>query len=464
MANILIVDDDEIICSLLRAMCSTMGHEVILTHLLKDGLKEITSHDYDLVLLDIHLPDGNGLEMLSRFRQAHSTPEIIILTAHGDSDGAELAINAGAWDYLSKPAKVGEMNLAISRALEFRKINREARPHVHLKRGSFIGESPQILLCLDLVAQAADSDANVLITGATGAGKEGIAAMVHKNSRRADRAFVVVDCSNLPENLIESVLFGHERGAFTGADKKKDGLIKEADGGTLFLDEVGELPFEMQKKMLRVLEERLFRPVGSVKESQSNFRLIAATNRDVDQMVRENRFREDLLFRLRTISVEVPPLRERKEDFMPLILFFMGRFHGQYGKGVKGISPDMLEAIQSYAWPGNVRELKNAMESAYLAAGRQPTLIPNHLPHEIRVKLKMELFQKEPLSEKKADLLEMPIDMERARKQLEQAYLSRLAQYCQGDIGKASTVSGLSRARLYELYRRNHLSLKPTAR
>lgn len=464
MAKILVVDDDEIICSLLKALCSTMGHEATLTYRLEDGLKEINSDEYDLVLLDIHLPDGNGLEMLPKYRQSHSAPEIVILTAHGDPDGSELAIKAGAWDYLSKPAKIEEMNLVISRALEFRKINQTVRPHIHLNRSNFIGDSPQITQCLDLVAQAADSQANTLINGETGTGKEGIAIMIHNNSPRVSRLFVVVDCSNLPENLVESVLFGHEKGAFTGADVSKDGLIKAADGGTLFLDEIGELPMEMQKKFLRVLEGHQFRPVGSLKETQSNFRLIASTNRDLDQMVREGRFREDLLFRLKTIKIDVPPLRERKGDLMPMIIFFMSRFHEKYGKGLKGISPDMLEAIQSYTWPGNVRELKNAMERAYLVAGQQPTLIPNHLPHEIRIKLTRELFKKPSLPIQGSDFFKMPVDIEKARQQMERVYLIQLANYCHGDIDKACQVSGLSRTRLYELYRRNHLSLKSQKR
>ena len=250
-----------------------------------------------------------------------------------------------------------------------------------------VGNCAAIRKCLDIMAEAAQSDASVLIVGETGTGKEVCARAIHDNGPMAARNFVVVDCASLPDTLVESVLFGHEKGAFTGADRSQEGLIRQAHGGTLFLDEIGELPFGLQKTFLRVLQERRFRPVGGKWEVESNFRLVAATNRDLGKLAAEGYFRTDLLFRLTAFTIELPALRERRDDIRDLAVYYMMKICERYTIGTKGFSPEFLEALRAYEWPGNVRELINAMERAIASARHEPTLYPNHLPTEIRAKI-----------------------------------------------------------------------------
>jgi two-component system NtrC family response regulator len=340
-------------------------------------------------------------------------------------------------------------------------MERDSKTNLFLTRREFVGESPQILHCLELLTRAASSDMNVLLCGETGSGKEVAASLIHKNSLRSGKPFVVVDCSSLPENLVESALFGHVKGAFTGAVEEQIGLVKKADGGTLFLDEVGELPPATQKNLLRVLEERSFRPVGSPRETTSNFRLIAATNRNLDEMLATGKFREDLLFRLKTMQIELPPLRERKGDYYPLMIHFMKFFDDRYGHGIKGMGPDLLEAVQEYDWPGNVRELKSAMEYAYMASASYPTILSNHLPPDIRIHLKKEaLTQRETIQEVQLVSYKMPLSLDEFWKQMQNHYLQTLVSSTKGKIQEALVVSKLSRARLYALFKENGISLK----
>jgi two-component system NtrC family response regulator len=277
-----------------------------------------------VIFLDVRLPDGNGLENLTTFREQPSTPEVIIMTGVGDPDGAELAVKGGAWDYIQKPFSKQEIVLLLHRALDYREKSAQKIP-VILKREHIIGSSSRLQAHLDLLAQAANTDTNVLISGESGTGKELFARAIHQNSVRAGKKFVVVDCTALPENLVESVLFGHKKGAFTGADRTENGLFKYADGGTLFLDEVGELPLSIQKKFLRVLQEHRFRLVGSQQEISSDFRVVAATNRDLEQMVETGDFRQDLLYRLRAFTIELSPLRERFSDTRELTIHHISR-------------------------------------------------------------------------------------------------------------------------------------------
>lgn len=298
MPNVLIVDDDQQLCLFLSKLVAKQGHSGIMAHSIRDALAKSRSGDFDLVLLDLDLPDGNGLSALADIRSAPSSPEVIIITGTGNIEGAELAFKYGAWDFIPKPPNPNEVILSITRAFEYRYEKQAVQKPRLLAREGIVGEAPALKTALELIAQAAANDISVLITGETGTGKELTARAIHGNSTRADGPFIVVDCASLPESLIESTLFGHEKGAFTGATEKRAGLIKQAEGGTLFLDEVGELPSAMQKKFLRVLQEHRFRPIGGSKEDHSDFRLVAATNRDLDRIVAENKFRQDLLYRL----------------------------------------------------------------------------------------------------------------------------------------------------------------------
>ncbi len=266
MADALIIDDDVTVCSMLSRMLENIGHGATHAHTLEEGLREVLSRSYDIVFLDVGLPDGNGLDALPKILETGSSPEVVIITGAGDPDGAELAIRSGAWDYLQKPLSPEKVILPLKRVLQYRDgLKKAQKPPVSLKREGIIGNSPTIKACLDLVAQAAGSESNVLISGETGTGKELFARAIHDNSPRAGGIFVTVDCAAIPDTLVESTLLGHVKGAFTGADRTQEGLIKQADGGTLFLDEVGELPLPLQKAFLRVLQERRFRPLGGGK-------------------------------------------------------------------------------------------------------------------------------------------------------------------------------------------------------
>ena len=421
---------------------------------------------FDVVFLDVNLPDGSGLDVLPSIREAPSSPEVIILTGLGTADGAELAIKSGVWDYIQKPSSIHKMTLPLKRALQYREEKIKAKSRVSLKLEGIIGDSPKMKACYDLIIQAAVADVNVLITGETGTGKELFARAVHANSGRAGRNFVVVDCAALQDTLKESTLFGYEKGAFTGADQSREGLIKQADGGTLFLDEIGELPLPMQKSFLRVLQERHFRPLGSIKEIRSNFRLIAATNRDLEGMIQHGGFREDLLFRLRTLTIVLPPLREHPEDIADIARFHIDRICKRNGIAVKAVSPDFLEALTSYSWPGNVRELVNALERAIAASFSSPTLFHRHLPSAIRVKLAKAAVNDEPAGEAAPTPLNDQVlprlkDLrEAAYAQIEKNYLQQLMKITGGDVESACRISDVGRTRLYDLLKKYKIPLR----
>jgi two-component system NtrC family response regulator len=454
MANILVVDDDKNICLVVDHLIRQMGHEVETAHTLAEGRIKAAKQNFAAILLDVNLPDGNGLSSIPDFRDLASNPQIIIITGEGSMEGAELAIEAGAWDYIQKPLTATEIIMTLKRVLQYTDEKQTPKTSVILNIEGIIGQSPLMKRSYDLLAKAAAHDSTVLITGETGTGKELFARAIHANSSRHDCAFVVIDCASLPETLVESTLFGHEKGAFTGAEKKKNGLIKEADGGTLFLDEVGELPLTMQKSLLRVLQEKSFRPVGSNQELQSDFRLIAATNRDLADMAAQGHFRKDLLFRLQTINIDLPPLRKRAEDIGELALHYIKQFSNRYGLGIKGISPEFLSALGNYSWPGNVRELINALERALSLAKDDATLFPIHLPPALRKHLARETIVKSkeaintPLTA--TDLHKDLLPLRELLEETEKQYLVDLIAFTRGDIPEACRISGISRTRLYE--------------
>lgn len=464
--NILIIDDDEMMCEVLSSAVGRMGHEVTYAVTLEDGLREAFSGAFDVVLLNVLMPDGNGLDTLPTIRATSSSPEVIVMTGVGKPDEAERAIKNGAWDYIEKPTLIEKLSRPFVRILRHRKEKKAGTPPLALRRDGIVGNSPQISICLNLLAQAANSEANVLICGETGTGKELFARAIHDNSFRSNRNFVVVDCASLPVSLVESVLFGYEKGAFTGADRAQDGLAKQADGGTLFLDEVGELPLSLQKAFLRVLQERRFRPLGGKREIDSNFRVVAATNRDLDMMVQQGMFRKDLLFRLRSFTIELPELRERPEDIKELSIYHMAKLSERYGTGTKDLSPEFLEALGEYEWPGNVRELVNTMERALASARHEPTLLPVHLPPNIRIHVARASFSKGAQAAKgpkeKTDhargLPKMRDFREIAVANAEREYLRALISITKGSIKHACRISALSRPRLYALFKKYNIS------
>jgi two-component system, NtrC family, response regulator len=467
MANILVIDDDRLVQESLRQVIVKMGHTASGASTVAEALRTVRSQAFDIVFCDVRMPDGSGLDILPEIRAVCPAAEVIIITGFGDPDGAELAIKNGAWNYIEKPLSVKDVMLSVERTLQYRDKKQAAEKPVALKIDGIVGGSAKLRACLDALAQAACSNANVLITGETGTGKELFAWAIHKNSARADQNFVVVDCAALPETLVESTLFGHLRGAFTGADKPRDGLIKQADGGTLFLDEIGELPVSIQKAFLRVLQERRFRPVGGGQEVGSDFRLIAATNRRLEDMVKSSRFREDLLFRIRTLVIDLPPLREMKGDIRDLVVFYVVKFCEQYGVPMKTFSPEFQEVLLAYDWPGNVRELIQALEKAIVSAKDEPVLFPKHLPEHIRIQLARAsvIRRKAPLpvpTEEAAGGAEKPVKLkdfrEAALVSAEKDYLTSLMRAAAGNIGQACRISGLSRSRLYTLLKKYQIS------
>lgn len=467
MAEILIIDDDEGMSYTLSSLVKQQGHDVTCAQTLTEGVKKAALGLFDVVFLDVRMPDGNGLDALPKIRETSSRPEVIIITAYGDPDGAEIAIRNGAWDYIEKPASIKEMSLPFVRALQYREEKLARKPLIALKRHNIVGNSPAIKACLDSLAQAAGSDINVLITGETGTGKELFSRAIHENSSRANSNFVVVDCAALPETLVESILFGHEKGAFTGADKAREGLIKQADKGTLLLDEVGELPLLTQKAFLRVLEERRFRAIGGNHEIQSDFRLVASTNRNLDEMVNNGPFRKDLLFRLRSFTIELPNLRDRPEDIKELALYFAAKLCERYGIGIKGFSPEFFDVLDSYSWPGNVRELVNTMERVLASAGYEPTIFPKHLPTYIRTQLARDSFRKPSKDQEiPQDAAAPPKTLgklrdyrEAAVARIEKEYLLGLTEHTSGNVDEALRISGLRRSRFYELLKKHRISL-----
>jgi len=469
MARILIIDDDELICQSLSLVARQKGYEATSSYTLGEGLKKATTEPFDVIFLDVNMPDGNGLDFLSKLPKLPSSPEIIIITGYGDPHGAELAIKCGAWDYLEKGASVKEITLSLFRALQYREqklLGSSTNKVVSLKRDGIVGSSTCLKECLELVAQAASSDSSVLITGETGTGKELFARAVHQNSNRSNNKFVVVDCAALPENLIEGMLFGHEKGAYTNADSAREGLIYQANGGTLFLDEIGEMPLPLQKVFLRVLQEHRFRPLGSNRELESDFRLVVATNRNLDEMVKSERFRSDLLFRISTFVIELPSIRQRPEDIKEMARYHVERICEHYGTPVKEFSPDFLEMLAAYSWPGNVRELVNTLERTIAAARFEPILFPKHLPIHLRIEVTKTTMKHDAPSRQPAEQSSGPASLPQLHElrdsiysNVEKQYLLDLIAITDNNVTEACRVSGLSPSRFYALLKKQGIQL-----
>jgi len=467
MASILVVDDDELFRELLSSAVERHGHQPRPAATLAEARRLLNDGGVDLAYLDVRLPDGSGIEALESIRATADPPEVIIVTGRGDPDGAELALRCGAWDYIEKPASVDRMILPMLRALAYREEKRRRRAPVLPQDTGIIGKSPRLAACLGQAGMAAASGVDVFISGETGTGKEIFARAIHNAGNRAHGPFVVVDCTTLPDTLAESLLFGHERGSFTGADRRQTGLIEQADGGTLFLDEIGELPLSVQAKFLRVLQERSYRPVGGGQLRQSDFRLVAATNRDLAAMARLGSFRQDLLYRLGAFCIELPPLREREGDIELLLHWRLTRHTAQTGLPAPEPSPEYLELLCAHDWPGNVRELLQVVDMSLISAHEEGMLLPQHLPLDLRVRLMRGQVAARP-ADAAAPAATPPASPERSAldgtqlapwreyrarvlDQAEADYFSALMEQTAGDASRAAQRSGLKTARLYEL-------------
>lgn len=467
MARILVIDDDVLIRNSFSRLFSTLGHEVRLAGNLAAAKAE-AQRGVDIIYLDLDLPDGNGIKAIDALSSVRGDPEIIVVTGMGSLYGAKRTLQSNVWDYITKPASPQVIKATLAGALRYRQASKPTPVNGDgFDRCGIIGQDATMLRTLQTIEKAALSDASVLIAGETGVGKELTAKAIHANSHRKRGPFVVVDCSNMTDTLVESMLYGHAKGAFTGAHTDRKGLVAEADGGTIFLDEVGELSLTLQKSFLRLLQEHRYRPVGSAKEHNSDFRLVAATNRNLADMVRDGDFRNDLLFRIRTVEIDVPPLRDRKTDKARLTDHFIHQFCDRYGLTPKHPSKELLTIVRGYRWPGNVRELAGAMEAAVIHAGKDPAIYPKHLPGSIRLSF---LHEREAQDQQEkmaaAPSIETkrhpgdPLDpYRRYKERCDRKYFRRLMDIADGDIARASLLSGLS---VPSIYRRLSLSGIPT--
>jgi len=375
--QILIVDDESPQRKLLADFIESLGYRSRAAASAEEALEIIRREPPDMVLLDVRLPGMSGIEALPEIRKTTAELPVLLITAYADLRQAVAAVKSGAADYLAKPVDLDELEAAISDALGLSAEKRPGRSIPDLPPG-FVWESPAMHRVVETAAVVAPSDAPVLITGPSGVGKEMIAQLLHRWSPRRDRPLVAANCAGLPESLIESELFGHTKGAFTGASEARQGFFRAADGGTLFLDEIGELPVHLQPKLLRALESREVMPVGADTPVPVDTRLVAATNRDLVEAIGEGRFREDLYYRLNVIELSVPPLGERREDILPLARCFAGEFAGAPVR----LSPQAVQCLLAHHWPGNVRELRNAVQRACLLC-RGDVILPEHLPPKI---------------------------------------------------------------------------------
>ena len=368
MAHLLVVDDEKSICEMLDIALRKEGHRVETVTSLEMARRRLLSSIYDIVITDIKLPQGSGLDVLQQVRETQPETLVILVTAYASVDSAVQALNLGAFRYIIKtPSLVDEVRVTVSRGVEDRSLrqeNRVLKRELHRSLDSLLGVSPRIKALKELLATVAPTNSTILVTGETGTGKELVARAIHAASGRSDRSFVSVNCGAFPETLLESELFGYVKGAFTGATTNKKGLFEYADTGTLFLDEIAEMSLAMQVKLLRVLQERLVRPVGASEEVPVDVRLIVATNKDLQQRVQEGSFREDLYYRISVIPVQLPPLRDRREDIPLLALHFLKKFARAMNRPVHKIEEQAMKCLERYDWAGNVRELENAIERA----------------------------------------------------------------------------------------------------
>ena len=440
-ARLLVVDDARSMRELLSIVLRREGYDVTLAENGRTAVDALERGRYDLLISDIKMPDMSGVDVLRAAKRIDQDILGIMITAFASADTAIEAMRLGAHDYLSKPFDVDELKIKVRNALEQRQLRQE---NVLLKRAlgtthqfaNIVGRSEKMLAVFKLIEQIARTDSTVLVTGESGTGKEWVARAIHFYSLRRERPFVALNCGALPENLLESELFGYMKGAFTGANANKKGLIEAAEKGTLFLDEIGEMSMLMQVKLLRVLQERTFRRLGGVEELESAMRVIAATNQELTRLVADGKFREDLFYRINVIPIHLPPLRDRREDIPLLAEYFLGKYREQMGKPVSGLSQESMELLEVYEWPGNIRELENVIERA-VALEKSSAVLPESLPEHI-----VRRVPKGPAAA--GSLPESGFDMEEHVKGLEREYIAQALHRARGVQVKAAELLGMS--------------------
>ncbi len=453
--SILIVDDDEVMQDTLSDVLTKRGYEIFSVGSGNGALSTIQKNVIDLILLDMRLPDIDGLEVLRKIKEFDTEILVIMMTAYSDVQTAVSAMKSGAYDYINKPFELEELRLLIEKGLETKSlINEVRRLHRQQKEkyqdNHIYGVSPQIHYVKELIEMISKTHkTSVLIQGESGTGKELAANAIHANSRRSDKSLMKINCSAIPDSLLESELFGYEKGAFTDAKNTKKGLFELADGGTVFLDEIGDMNPFLQSKILRVLENQTFMRVGGEREIKVDVRIIAATNKDLEAMVREGLFRKDLYYRLKVMVVEMPPLRDRLEDILLLSNLFIEENNKEYGKNVKAFSEDAKKHMVQYSWPGNVRELKNVIERAMILTD-QNMITPKHLPFELK--------QAEKFVQAGTDRAGFEITPEMSLEGMEKVHLCNVLQKLEWNKSKASKCLGISRATLRAKIKKYNLS------
>jgi two-component system response regulator AtoC len=453
--SILIVDDDEVMRETLSDVLKRGEYEVYSVGSGGETLSVIRKNIIDLILLDMRLPDGDGLELLKKIKEFDTEILVIIMTAYSDIQTAVSAMKSGAYHYINKPFDLEELKLLIEKGLETKGlINEVRRLHRQHKEGNqksqIYGVTSPIHYVKELIGMISKTNkTSVLIQGESGTGKELAANAIHYNSKRANKALMKINCSAIPDSLLESELFGYEKGAFTDAKTTKKGLFELADGGTVFLDEIGDMKLFLQSKILRVIENQSFMRVGGEREIKVDVRIIAATNKDLETLVREGLFRKDLYYRLKVMVVEMPYLRERGEDILLLSNLFIEEINREYAKNINGLTEDAKKLMVHYTWPGNVRELKNVIERAMILTD-QTYITPKQLPFELQ--------QKEGYPSKEIDLNPLEITEIMPLETLEKVYLSNVLKKMGGNKSKASKILGISRATLRAKVKKYHLS------
>ena len=449
-ATLLLVDDEEKSRFFLSQSLRKEGHEILTAGSVAEALSLVQEYPLDLALLDLVLPDGDGLTILQAVKLQSADLPVIILTGYGAVRSAVQAIKQGAYDYLEKPVDIAKLKVTISKALETLALRREidrlqATSASGLGATLIVGHTRAMRQVAELIARVAPTRASVLIQGETGTGKEVVARTLHRESKRSSGPFVAINCAAIPDALLESELFGYERGAFTGAHRRKKGLIEEADHGTLLLDEIGAMKPDMQGKLLRVLETHTLRRVGGQADIAVDLRVLAATNTDLQTAIAEGRLREDLYYRLRVVELSLPPLRERIEDLELFIATFLSELNQVLGKQVKGVSQQALALMRAYRWPGNTRELRNILERAVILCDEEE-IRPSHLPQEIIRPLARQLSPTTPFPSYR--LPEEGLDLKAIIAALEESLLRQALERAEGDWNSAASLLSLSQEEL----------------
>lgn len=439
--SILVVDDERSMREFLEIFLTKEGYQVTLAKSGEEACQLLTKKQFDLLITDIKMKDTDGIDVLKKAKEVSPESIVVMISAFATAETAVEAMKEGAYDYIPKPFKVKDMKKIVKGALRSKRSRPAGGKEDHLKIqyhfDCLIGESPQIKKVYDLIERVSKTRTNILISGESGTGKELVARAIHRQSPRREKPFVVINCAGIPENLIESELFGYKKGAFTGAQTDKEGLFDAADGGTVFFDEVGELPPTIQVKLLRVIQERTFTAVGGTEEKTVDVRFISATNKDLEGEVINDKFREDLFFRLNVIQISMPPLRERGEDLHLLSQFFLEKYSRELGKDVKKISAYAMDILRYYNFPGNVRELENIIERS-VALETSNIVLPNSLT--------LANFQRERVRENRRyrDLKSEGIDLDQAMAEVEKDYIIKAVDMAHGSKHRAAKLLGIS--------------------